>query len=145
MNRNHWDAAVERLRASLRGERQFFPVDPARRSVSMRPKGPEEVQILAHAIDVLIDVLRVVELEIDGYRRPYLALRCERMEQLGLASSQDLLSLWKWRSTLASAQKNGQSWEKIDAEILPAQAPVILVQVLEKLESKGLELFGNQG
>lgn len=118
--------AFRRLESALAGERmENLPLDPARRHVSMklrREKG--EAKDFSHTFDVLMDFLRILELEIDGYRRPYLALRLERMEQLGLLDAAQALNLWKQRAEMAKS--GGQ---------LPTDAESFFIGLMARIRS----------
>jgi hypothetical protein len=116
MDAHQWKLNLARLDEALAGERcAYLPLDPARRHLSLkRTKGSETDAVLAHAVDVLLDLMRVVELAVDGYRRPYLLLRAERMEQLGLMSAQKCMSAWKWRGAWAKDSQQHASEEMVD-------------------------------
>lgn len=126
MDSQHLWLAFSRLENAASGGRmENLPLDPARRHISMklrREKG--EAKDFSHAFDVLMDFLRILELEIDGYRRPYLALRLERMEDLGLLSSSQALELWKQRASLA--REGGDA---------PAEADHFFTSVLSRIRN----------
>lgn len=102
-----------------------LPLDPARRHISLklrREKG--EAKDFSHAFDVLMDFLRILELELDGYRRPYLALRLERMQDLGLLDSSTAMELWKKRADLS--RSGGEA---------PTQADHFFTSVLSRIRN----------
>lgn len=126
MEKKQLELALKRLVSACHGERmENLPLDPARRHISIKLRRESgESKDFAHAFDVLMDFFRILELELDGYRRPYLALRLERMEQLGILDSHEAMELWKQRANL---QKG--------ATKTPEEAEQFLSRTLTRIEN----------